>query len=209
MSDLKQDRVAAQQKAQADANETLLTQWLVKHPELRDCTAVRNVFRDYMDFTDPLTEADFDFAYGNVGSQIGKQYVPTEAETKQALIEKICELIASKDGTGRDGKFSVHQLQTERTKMGFWNIQQLTARLDEVVRKQQMVKQPLSELHQVLQDSRQYQGYPKLPSQMVPAGKVRAVPVDAAYIRGLDVWELKRLNRLYGAEQVNARLRGE
>jgi hypothetical protein len=38
---------------------------------------------------------------------------------------------------------------------------------------------------------------------------VRAIPLDAEYLRGLDSWDLKRLVRLYGIEQVNNRLAGK
>jgi len=47
-----------------------------------------------MDFTDPLTEDDFDFAYtGNIRSNIVLQRVPKPAEVHAQLIDDICDLL--------------------------------------------------------------------------------------------------------------------
>jgi hypothetical protein len=50
-----------------------------------------------------------------------------------------------------------------------------------------------------------WNGYPRLQNSIVPPGEVRAVPTGD-YIRRIakaDVYELKRMVRLYGSEQVN------
>jgi hypothetical protein len=140
--------------------------------------------------------------------QLVIQAVPTTEETKAALIDKIANLIASTNG-GRDGKYDQHQLKTERGKMAHWSVQQLTDRLDEVVRRQTLAAKPIAELHKIVEAGRKYQGYPTLGKTKVPPGKVRAVAVDAAYLKSLDPWELKKLVRLYGIDQVNDRLAGK
>jgi hypothetical protein len=74
------------------ANRAALKNWLAGRPQIPDCIAVRNLFEEYMDFTEPLSDVDFDFALGNLESQIGKQRVPPPAEVKQDLIGEICDL---------------------------------------------------------------------------------------------------------------------
>jgi hypothetical protein len=152
-------------------------------------------------------DEDFEYAVQNIDTKGVRQHVPTAEETKAELIDKICSLITSKDN-GRDGKFDEFNLTSERLRMKHWDIPALTARLDEVVRKQTLSKAPMGELQQLVQAARPYVGYPTLPKQIVPRGEIRAIPLDSAYIRGLDSWDIKRLVRLYGP-QVNDRLAGK
>lgn len=211
MTQFEQDKLAAENAAQREQNVATYKAWLVKHPELVDCIANQKMFEEYLDWEDEFTAADLDFALGNLSSRLrlATQRVPTLEETKAALIDKICSLIASSDGTGRDGKFSTFQLSTERTKMTFWTVPQLAARLEEVIRKQDLNSKPIGELQQIVQSGRRYVGYPQLGQSIVRPGTVRAVPLDAAYLRGLDAWELKKFCRLYGVEQINNRLAGK
>jgi hypothetical protein len=208
MSNFKQDKIAAQYEELNQQNGTVFRSWLDKHPEV-DFAAAHKLFLEYFDFTETeLSDADFDFAYGNLQSQITKQRVPTEQETKDALIDKILDIL-KKGGTGYD---TFKLLDAARTKMSIgtdWTVEKLTARLDEITRAQRMVKQPIAEVEKVLVDARQYGSYPRLPKQIVRQGTVRAVDLDAAYIRKLDVYDLKKLNRIYGTEAVNNRLAGK
>lgn len=48
--------------------------------------------------------------------------------------------------------------------------------------------------------------FPRLPLHVVPPGFVTAIPLDAKYIRGLDVAEIQKLTRRYSDEQVTKRL---
>jgi hypothetical protein len=206
-----QDKQAVADAAQIEKNRALLTQWLGKHPFVPDCIAVRKLFEEYADFTDDLTESDLDFMYGNLESQIGKQRVPTEPEQREELIEQICSLIASANN-GRDGKYDEFNLKSERTRMSHWTIPQLTNRLEEVMRKQTLVVKTTSELKQIVAeahtDTRKYPGFPTLGKTIVRPGTVRPVPLDAAYLKSLDSWDLKRFVRTYSAAQINDRLAG-
>lgn len=206
----KEDKLAADSAVQREANLATYRNWLPKHPEVKDCIANLKMFQEYLDWSDEFTEADLEFALGNMTSrlQLAIQRVPTPEETKAALIDKICSLIASANG-GRDGKFDSFNLDSERGKMAHWTIPQLTQRLEEIVRKQTLAVKPIGELQKIVVEGRKYVGYPALGKTVVPPGKVRAVPQDAAYLRALDPWELKKLVRLYGLEQVNNRLAGK
>jgi hypothetical protein len=199
------DKQAAANAAQVDANQTLFTQWLGKHPEVPDCTAVRNLFQEYMDFTDPLSVADFDFAYGNLESSLRKQRVATEAEIKQELIGKICELIASKNG-GRDGKFSTignaaspSELERERKRISFWTVEALTKRLEEVVRAQRLSKFSAGELREHLSQHRAAQQ---------PGRVVLPTEYTRERIHAMSSHEIKKLIRDWTVTVVNDRLFG-
>lgn len=206
----KQDKLAVENAAQDAQNVAVYKGWLAQHPNVVDCIANEKMFRKYMDFTDELTEADFDFAYGNLYGNLGDkvlatQRVPTAEETKAALIDKIIERLQT---TNNKHWQIPHNVQIERAKMQFHSIEQLTARLDEIVRAQTLNALSPEERQKIVVEGRRYTGYPQLSKTVVRPGTVRAVPQDAAYLRSLDLWDLKRLCRLYGTEQVNARLAG-
>jgi hypothetical protein len=209
-SNFELNKQAEARAVQVAVKTDALKRWLAeKHPEIPLNTATLNAFTDDMgDAFLTASDEDFEFALRTMKTGITPQRVPTPEETKAGLIENICSLIASSDGTGRDGKFSTYSLQTERSKMSHWSVPQLTERLSEVVRKQELSKKSAVELHQIVESGRKYVGYPALGKTIVPPGKVRAVPLDAAYLKSLDLWDLKRLCRLYGVEQINDRLAG-
>jgi hypothetical protein len=207
------DLAATTASEQREKNLVLFRKWLVeKHPEIKLSIAVEKLFGEYMDFEEEsFTDKDFDFALGNLESMIyGREHVPTPEETKAALVAKIVELTSAKDGMtyklavsgGREVKWSVHLLPT-------FSIEQLVELLDEWLRKKTLEAKPHSEVQQIAASNRPNYGYPQLPKQIVRPGTVRAVPLDAAYLRGLDTYELKKNIRLYGLEQVNSRLAGE
>lgn len=205
------NREAETRAAQVAVKIEQLKRWLeAAHPEIHTGMAMQNAFLEDMgDAFLTATDDDFEYSLRTMETGFAKQHVPTEEETKVALIEKICSLIASSDGTGRDGKFSTFALKAEFTKMNFWSVPQLTERLAEVVRKQELSRKTPVELKQIVESGRRYVGYPQLGKTIVRTGTVRAVPLDAAYLRGLDAWELKKFCRLYGSEQVNDRLAGK
>ena len=196
------DRQAAAQAAQAETNRAALSKWLERHhPEIPDCIAVRNVFEEYMDFSYPLSDSDFEFALGNLESRISKQRVPTQTEVKQDLIETILGLIASSNG-GRDGKFNSENLKSESIRMSYWSVSELTTRLNEILEKQRLQPKSAGQIRQELAASRptpsKYPGFPDLDKT-----------VTASTIKNLSTFELKKLIRVYSVQQVNARLRGE
>jgi hypothetical protein len=210
------DARAAQVAAQTDALKTWLDK---KHPEIPNTDSSVKAFLDDMgDAFLRATEEDFEYSLRTMETNITTQRVSTEAEIKQELIQRILELIASKNG-GRDGKYSAlkvnggsSELDMERTKISHWSIPQLTERLEEIVRKQTLAPKPVGELKRFVAnahaDTRKYPGFPTLGKTIVRPGTVRAIALDANYIKGLDTYELRRIIRIYSAEQINARLAG-
>jgi hypothetical protein len=209
----KEDKQAAAEAVLIQQSTAVFERWLVKHPEV-NYDAAKSLFREYCDFTDPLSEADFDFAYSNIRDRIAPRRVPTPAEVKATLIDEICELLKSPDGTGREGKYSNFNIAALRTQMQHWEISALTARLAEIRSKQAQVKLTVPELQQIVRDSepkRRYPGYPNLPEMIVPHGQVQAVKCDAVYLLGLakhDFYEYKRMCAKFGSQQITDRQRG-
>src|SRR6266851_4824532 len=147
-----QDRQQAANERQAAENMDRLRLWLANnHPGLTGI-ASQKVFITYFGdrlFT-PLNEDDFAFALQKTRTKNTPGYVPTEAEQKSELIEEICDLLKSKDGTGRDGKYSNFDLKTVRVKMQHWDIQKLTQRRDEILREQSLNRVAVPELKKLV-----------------------------------------------------------
>lgn len=212
-----QDQQAAVDAAQREQNLARFHDWITrKHPEIKSGTSITKLFEEYADFGDhPLIERDFEFMLGNLESRIySRQHVPTPEEIKAQLIDKICEMIASKNG-GQDGKFDKFYLQTERKKMAFWSIQQLTTRLDEIVRKQSLNLKPLAELKSDLAETRKaernqnpYFPYERLPFQGIPSGKIKAVAYSGDYIKRLPASTLQKWAAKFSFGQLNDRING-
>jgi len=53
-----------------------------------------------------------------------------------------------------------------------------------------------------------YVGWPRMLKTVVPRGEIFSRDFNAAYIKSLDAFELKRLIAVYGLEQVNDRIAG-
>jgi len=210
-----EDKNAALLIEQRANMEAAWKRWLTKHPDVKDCVANRNIVFEYINdafgFED---DSEFDFVYSNIKDRLAHQRVPTEAETKAALIDKIIAL-TSKDGVSRGTTFQLVMDGGKRVvswsipQLAGWNITQLTELLDEIVRKQTLVAKPTTELQKMVESGRTYVGYPALPKMIVRPGTVRAVPLDAAYLKNCDAYDLKKFMRLYGADAVNARLAGK
>jgi hypothetical protein len=202
----KEDKKAAADAALIQQSTAVYRKWLAtKHPKIRDCEAVVLAFQRYMDFTDPLNEDDFEFALGNNPSirEYGKQHVPTKNE----LVEDICELLRAPDPSGRGGRYSSFNVESVRAKMQSWSLTQLQARKDEIIRAQALNEKPLSELKTMVHDAQPQFGFPKLPRSFVDG--MKAVPIDAAFLKRLPSWELKKYVRIYGEFAINVRLAGE
>ncbi len=202
----KEDKKAAADAALIQQSTSVYRKWLAtKHPEIRDCEAVLSAFQRYMDFTDPLNEDDFEFALGNNPSirEYGKQHVPTKAE----LIDDICELLRAPDPSGRGGRYSSFNVESVRAKMQSWSLTQLQARKNEIIRAQALNEKSLSELKTMVHEAQpQFGFFPKLPRTFMDG--MKAVPIDAAFLKRLPSWELKKYVRIYGPA-INARLAGE
>lgn len=203
----KQDKLAVENAAQDAQNVAVYKGWLAQHPSVADVIANEKMFREYMDFTDELTEADFDFAYGNLGDKVlATQRVPTLEEVKAELVDKICERLTSSDGSGR----SDANVKLFRTKAKFMSLPEVTAKLEELTRKVSITAMPHAERKQILVNARQYQDqYPAYPKMVVRPGTVKAIPRDRKYLLSLDVYDLKKERRLYGNAAIDARLNGK
>jgi hypothetical protein len=210
MNQHRQDELRAQADELRRQSEAALARWLRRHPEVQDCTANRKAFEEYADFSDGLTEADFDFCFSNIHSRLALQTLERakeraaddEAETKAQLVNEIIGLLR----TG-GARHTEHDLKTERTKLGFQSVSQLQARRDAIVRSQaaagKSVSQLRAELTEARRDTRRYPGFPDLPTEIVPKGKVRAVRCDSAYLRSLDADTLRDMCRRYSLPQIN------
>jgi hypothetical protein len=81
------DKIDAARAQQYEASLTAFKSWLRKNPQVPDCIAVQNLFEEYADFDDGLTETDFDFAYSNLQDRISKQRVPSPGLVTVSLDE--------------------------------------------------------------------------------------------------------------------------
>lgn len=205
MSRFSQDKALEARNAQTASQTEAFKNFLErKRPEIHLSIALMREVHEYMaDSFLTATDEDFEYALQNIDTRYVRQHVPTPEETKAALIAKIMDLL---EATNNKHWQVPHNVQTERTKMQFWSLEQLTARLDEVSRAQTINAMSPLERRQIVESGRRYVGYPQLGKTIVRPGTVRAVPLDATYLRGLDAWELKKFFRLYGTTQVNDRL---
>src|SRR5216684_1062556 len=78
------NRAAADNAAQHEQNIATYKDWLARHPEVQDCIANLTMFAGYMDFTDLLSDSDFDFALSNLKDHLALQRVPTPQEVVDA-----------------------------------------------------------------------------------------------------------------------------
>jgi len=218
MTTFKEDKLAVEQSAQIQQSTDTFHRWLaMKHPEIRDCESVLNRFKGYMDFTDPSSEDDFEFALGNMPDIRGyaRQHVPTPVEVHAQLVEAICEKLRSPNGDGVGGRYSDDNLTSLRLQMKYWCIDQLKAKLETVTSKQAQSQLSVPELKQIVRDSalrRRVDGYPTLPAFIVPQGQIQAVKCDSAYLLGLaknDFYEYRRMVSRFGSAQISERQRGE
>ena len=127
--------------------------------------------------------------------------------SKEQLREEILTLLASKNG-GRDGKFDAYNLRSEEARMKSWSLDALRARLNEIRTKQRMAVAPVSALKTFVAESRRdtspYPGFPQMPKEVWQDGKT--VPLNAATIKAMSSYEIRRLARIYSDRQLNARL---
>jgi DNA-binding helix-hairpin-helix protein with protein kinase domain len=197
MNTFKEDQAAALAAAPREANLATYRAWLTRHPEVRDCIANTKMFEEYMDFTDELTSADFDFALGNLGSRLVIQKVSTPEQAKKDLVDEICDLLRSPNSDGRGGRYSEVALANERKRLQTFSKDQLTARRDEIVEKQRLQKLSAGQIRQELQASR-------------PTPQVKVLPAEITKerIRAMTSYEIRKLIRDFTATVVNDRLFG-
>jgi hypothetical protein len=197
MSNFTYARQQAANEAQAEVNTENLKRWLERtHPEIPINDAVVRAFRDdFMEsYFQPLSDADFQFSLEHMTTDITPQRVPTEQQERESLINAICSLIISKND-GADGKFSQLNIKAERVRMQYFSVPALQARLQEVTEKQRLQKFTAGEIRQELKAARP-----------IPTTPVLPVEYSAERIKKMESWEIRTLNRTYGASVVNDRL---
>jgi len=145
-----------------------------------------------------------------------------DEQERQAIITAIVgSLKVSVDGRGRrvctdvSGRtIVVHKEEVELIQS--MSLPELRQIRDSRAEAQRLRALPKEELHAVVRQQEQAQRqaawdsrFPKLPTTYVPRGQVVAVPLDAVTLKRMDIEELRRVKKIYGDEQLNARLRGE
>ena len=222
-----------EQNRQADARDAALQlaterlrRWLVSKGWTLNIAAMK-LFQEEMgdDFL-TATNEDFEYHLGRTDSTISLLPAPSPEQVKATLIEQICTLLKSPGGDGRGGRYtycgsatkclhkpsSICNIHAAQYAMQTWDIPRLTARLQEIRFKQE--KHTVTELRQLIQSARperRADGYPRLPTTIVPPGQVQAVTCDSAYLLGLaktDFYEYKRLVSRYGSTQITERQKG-
>jgi hypothetical protein len=132
----------------------------------------------------------------------------TFRDERDSLINAI--LKAVHDPTEK--RFTKFDEQQLRKSLAYKSRVELMQKLADVTRRQSMAKKSVTELKQDLADARKAEGfgwnntgYPRLAARTVPRGEFRAIPTGQflRHIAKTDVYELKRLCRLYSMPQVN------
>lgn len=124
--------------------------------------------------------------------------------TKAQYIDEYIELLAAHSRQDR------YSLESERKRLTHLSLEQCRQKLDELKRRQGMSSQSLASLKKVVADAhrveRPYPGFPNLPPSMWDGTK--HVKVDADYLNRLaraDIFQFKKLVRLYGSIQIDDR----
>jgi hypothetical protein len=199
-----------QQKAEAAAkleNSKRVTRAYVyrKWPTVLPCDANDRRITDIIDRwtgnnPDVLhTPQIFEEAIAENPAELDSLAHQSEYVTRRQLTDSIIEILRAK-GKGHD-EFT---LKSERTRLKTFTIEALRSRLADLQSKAHMATQSMETLKQIVVDARPNTGFAALPRQLFENGQT--VTVNAAYIRALDTFSLKRMCRVYSTEAVNQRL---
>jgi hypothetical protein len=127
----------------------------------------------------------------------------SEAITRRQLTAQIIDLLAAK-GKGHDS-FTLAQ---EQKRLALLSVPALRARLADLQVKAKMASVDVGSLKAYVaeerRDKREFPGYPELPKSVWNG--TTHVPVNAAFFKSLDGYEIRRYTRLYSVEQVNQRI---
>jgi hypothetical protein len=186
------DKRAAQEEAAMQA-------WgcfVAKYPQYDGEAFLIAVREDMGDSFLTADEEDFTYAIRTSRTEFRPARIPTQDEKKAELIEEIISLLAAHS---RRDKI---MLKSEETRMNHWSLDALENRLSELKFKIDSVSTPISDLKSLVAnsraDTRKYPGFPDLDKS-----------VDAAHIKNLSTFELKKLIRLHSVSAVNDRLAGK
>jgi hypothetical protein len=124
--------------------------------------------------------------------------------TREMLVEDILSLLKAK-GIGYDD----FNLRVEENRLKHFSLEALQNRLEEIRRKHRMASAPVPILKAIVADAhadkRRYPGYPEMPRQIWNG--TAHVPLNAAAIKAMNVFEIRNYSRLYSVEQVNDRIK--
>jgi hypothetical protein len=185
------DRRAAQEQVAMQAWE----RFVAKHPQYDGEAFLRVVQEEMGDSFLTAGDEDFLYAFQTTRTHISPHRLPTQVEAKQDLIEEILSLLAAHS---RRDEF---MLKSEESRMKHMTLGALQLRLAELKYKIGAVSTPVSTLKAFVADARadtrKYPGFPTLEKN-----------IDAAHIKNLSTFELKKLIRVHSVQQVNDRLSG-
>jgi hypothetical protein len=148
----------------------------------------------------------FDAAIATNPTEYNSLAKNSEVAVREQLVDQIIDMLAA-HGKGHND----FTLRSEQTRLRTFSIPQLRQRLADLQTKHNMAGQSVQQLKSLVADSRpaaSSDGYPELPSHIWDGTK--HVRVDAEYLNGLiktDLWQFKRLVKLYGSAKID-RARG-
>jgi hypothetical protein len=183
------DRRAAQEQAAMES----WRRFVAKYPQYDGEAFLRVVQEEMLDAFLTASDEDFLYTFETTRTHLSPHRIPTQAEVKQDLISEILSLLSAHS---RRDEF---MLKSEESRMAHMSLDALQARLAEL--KFKINAPPVSTLKAFVAesrvDNRRYRGFPDLDKT-----------VDAAYIKALPTFELKKLIRMHSVQQVNDRLSG-
>jgi hypothetical protein len=195
-SRFEQNKRADRRAAQTQAAMESWRRFVAKYPQYDGEAFFRVIQEEMGDSFLTAGDEDFLYAFQTTRTHISPHRLPTPSEAKQDLISEILSLLSAHS---RRDEF---MLKSEESRMKHMSEGALQARLAELKYKIGAVSTPVSNLKAFVAesraDNRRHPGFPDLDKS-----------VDAAHIKNLSTFELKKLIRMYSVQQVNARLRGD
>jgi hypothetical protein len=147
------------------------------------------------------SKAIFDQAISENPDELKHFARTTLDEAKEQVIEEYLQILSHKSRQDR------YSLESERRRLVHLSLPEVRQKLAEIKLRQQMSTQSVGALKQVLADSKPTYGYPQFPQEVYQDGKL--IVLDANTIGRMHSSEITRLIRIYGLQQVNARLAGK
>lgn len=145
-----------------------------------------------------ITPGDFELAFRANYADFTQSLVwQTPEEQKEQLINEVCELLRSPDGTGKGGKFSDADLKNERARISHWTVDAIIRRKNEIQLAQSLQPKSAAEIREGLSQLRASQ----------EGRKVIPAEITAQLLRN-DISLLKHWIRAVGVDVVNDRLFG-
>ena len=203
-------RRAVEAAALENAKRETIAQVYAEYQDFVRCEAnerqIIDVIRRWTDYNPEVlpSKAIFDLAIVENPDELKGFVRQPLAVAKEQVIDEYIELLAAHSRQGR------YSLQQERNRLNRLSLEVGRQKLQELKTRQKMAATDLGTLKQFVadahRDDRPFPGWPTLPAAMWDGTK--HVKVDADYLNGLaktDIWQFKRLVKLYGSEQIDAR----